>query len=333
MKHVVPFYPIPTPPKEDFFKLGLDITGGEIVPVKGSSLLGVLGKTWGHDVHAHGRGFPFPEACGLFARKGIYTPHNDTLGAHWWTRAVRRFLFNKYAFIAAQTQFGRDSFIDEGINPDRIVVMPTPVDHAFFSKASKREGAAFRKRYKLGKDHIALAVGIRPLKNPLVIAEACEKAGVKAVMLGATREEELRKAWGSARGFEWFLPPEELSEMENVVLPGQLPPQGVRAAMAAADVFVNSSDYECFGLVAYEAASAGVPMCLPDYGSFGVFRECALFHDAMDAGKLAANIKKYLDYPKLGAANAKKAGAIAAGFDYPVVRRQWENFYRRHGFV
>ncbi|MBN3037054.1 MAG: glycosyltransferase, partial [Candidatus Diapherotrites archaeon] len=197
MIHVVPFYPIPVPPKEDFFKLGLDLTGGELVSVKGKSSLSVLMKIWGKDVHAHGRGFPFPEACGWVARKSIYTPHNDTIGSNPLTRFVRRLLFNTYDYIVAQTEYNKEQLVRDGVKEAKILVMPTPVDYTFFASGTKKEGESFRKKHGIKKNEkVAVAVGIRPLKNPLVIAEACERAGFKAVMLGATREEELAKAWG-----------------------------------------------------------------------------------------------------------------------------------------
>jgi len=315
--------------KEDYFKLGADITDGEIFSVKNKNSLRVLLKILGKNVHAHGRGFPFPEACGLFAKKSVYTPHNDLIGSQGWTAAIRRFLFNRYDFITTQTEYGKKKFIEQGIKQDKVVVMPTPVDHSFFSKESKKDCDAFRKEYGLGDEVFALAVGIRPLKNPIVIAEACKKVGIRVVMLGSRRADELENAWGLEKGFEWFLPPKELEEIENVVLTGQLKPEQVRAAFNAASVFVNSSDYECFGLVAYEAASAGIPLCLPSYGSFDNFKDCALFHQCRDVNQLAKNIKRYLENSELTKKNAHGAREVAKKFDYPITHNKWKEFYRK----
>jgi glycosyltransferase involved in cell wall biosynthesis len=109
----------------------------------------------------------------------------------------------------------------------------------------------------------------------------------------------------------------------------------VLAALDAADIYVNSSEDggECFSLVVYEAACAGVPLCLPDFGLFENFSGAALFHKNDNPEQLAKNIRRYLGNPSLGRKNALAARRIAKQFDYPKVRKMYERFYKRIGFI
>jgi glycosyltransferase involved in cell wall biosynthesis len=324
--HLVWHYPVVCQtPKEDFFKICRDAVGGDIVSVKGAGVFSVLKRIWGKEVHAQGRGFPFPEMASLFSKKSIYTPHSNTIGSSKFTRFVRRFIINRYDRIVCQTEYGRKTFIAQGIRKEKITVIPSAVDFGFFSKA--KGGGTFRKKHGLGRKPFALCIGIRPVKNPLTIAKACEKAGVKAVMVGPYTNKQVDSTWKDP-GFDWYLPPAELKGMKNVELVGQLSPEELLSALDAATVFVHSSDYESFGLVVYEAAAAGLPLCLPDFETFDCFRGCALFHKPKDAGQLAENIKKYISDPRLRKSNGRMAQQVAENVDYPHVRRMYSEFYK-----
>jgi len=300
----------------------------QILSVKDNTTLNVIKNILKKDIHAHGRGIPFPELSVFFARKAIYTPYNDTLGQKWRTRLVRRFVFNRYDKICVQTEYGRGLLIKEGIRADKVAVMPMPVDYEYFSKASG--GEVFRKKHNLGKDPFVITVGIRPMKRPDIIAKACEAAGIKAVLVGPYKKSDLKKTW-KGTGFDWYLPPKEILEMENVVLTGQLTGKSMLQALDAATIYAHSSVYEGFGIAVYEGAATGLPMCLPSYGTFDAFRGAALFHDYDDHKKLARNIKRYLDTPGLMEKNGKKSRQIAAKFDYPIVRKKYVDLYKSVG--
>jgi len=326
MKHISWNYPIVCQTeKEDFIKTGKDVGGGEILSVKQLSKLSIIKSIWRQEIHAHGRGFPFPEMASVFAKKSVYSPHNDTIGSSWFTRFTRRFVFNRYDKIIAQTEYGKNRLIESGIQKKKIVVIPAAVDYNFFSNPTG--GKSFRKKYNLGKDPFILAVGIRALKNPMSILRACERTGVKAVMIGPYKKEDLEKTW-KGKGFEWYLPPEELLKSKNVVLPGQLSGKDFLAALDAATVFVNSSDYESFGLAVYEAAASGIPLCLPDQGTFDAFRDCALFHENNNEDQLSNNIKIYINNPMIRRKNTRKAKEIAKNNDYEIIKDKYTKLYK-----
>lgn len=316
-------------PKEDYFELCRDVCRGEFVSVYDSGKLEIMKKIFNKNVHAHGRGFPFPELSAFFAKKSVYTPHNNHLGATTLTRFLRRFIFNRYTWIAAQTDYGKSNYIKQGVNPKKIVVLPIPINYTYFS--NPKGGEKFRKSFGLGKEPFVLCINARKTKNPEVIIDACKRVGVKVVFVGHKTIEEVQP------GFEFLLPDPKVLAMESddVIFTGKLSKEDVLAALDAATIYVNSADDggECFALVVYEAAAAGVPLCLPDFGVFEVFKNAALFHNNHNSAQLATNIQKYLDDPSLREQNAKRAKEIAKKFDYPIVRKMYEDFYKKIGFI
>ncbi len=326
MKHVVPFYPVVCQtPREDFFRIGKDCAGGEIVSVKNYNKFQILKKISGQNVHAHGRGFPFPEACSLFSKKAVYSPHNDTVGSRWWTRFIRRKAFNRYSKIICQTEYGKEHLVGDGINKNKIVVIPNPADYKFFSKP--KGGTKFRKKFGLKKDEkFALSIGIRNLKNPDVIAEACRIAGIRVAMVGPVTKNEVSKTWQGG-GFEWYMPPKSLTSSKNVILTGQINSKELLQAFDAATLFINSSNYENFGVAVYEAASAGLPLCLPNQGTFDVFENSALFHHHKNANALAKNVFKIVNNDSLRKELGKTAKNAASNFDYDIVKKKFREFY------
>ena len=326
MKVVVNFYPIDVAEKEDYLRLGADISKGEIVSKSGGSFH-IINKIFGQFVHAHGRGFPFPELSCLFAKKSIYTPHFNTLGSRWWTKVIRSFIWNRYTKVIAQTAYGKQNYIASGVNPGKIEVLPIPIDYNFWSKP--KGGEAFRKKYKLGKGPFAICTGIRKGKNVDVIAEACKKAGIKLIAVGFKNWKEIRP------GIEFILPPREYMEFDNVIYTGFISNKELLEAFDATSVFINSSEssFECFCLSAYQAAAAGVPLCLPNFGVFESFNDSALFHDNHNSDELAENITTYLKNKKLTKEHTKLAKIVAKSVDYPIVRKMFEKFYKVVGMI
>lgn len=329
MKVVVAFYPIGLRPKDDYLKISADLTGGEIYPVFGKSNGEITKNIIGQKVHAHGRGLPFPEFSCIFAKRKIYTPHFNVVGVSKKSSMLRPRLWNRYEKIIALTNYAKKNFIKEGIRPEKIEVLPLPIDFDYYSKA--KGGEKFRKKFGLEKrEPFVLAAGLRRGKNIDVIARACELAGVKCVMVGWKDKSDVEP------GFEWLLPEDDESlKSDNIIFTGKVSNQEFLQALSAATIYANSSDhtFECFSLTTYQCASAGVPLCLPDFGVFDAFKGSALFHNNKDHKQLASNIKKYLDGGKLRARNSKAAKEVAKKFDYEKVKKLHEEFYERIGYI
>jgi glycosyltransferase involved in cell wall biosynthesis len=329
MKVVVPFYPLYTPTeKEDYFKICADITDGEIISVNKSGKFRLIRKILGQNVHGHGRGFPFPEASCLFAKKSVYTFHNNYIGQKWYARILRKYLFNRYDKIHVHSEFAKRNYMVQGIKEEKLEILPNPIDYDYFSRP--KGGVEFRKRFGIGADELfALTVGTSYHKNPEIMIEACKIAGVKLVVAGFITSCETEQYPGVVPSGDIF------AASENVILTGKLSSEEVLAGYDAATVYVNSSDSdgENFGIAVYEAAAAGVPLCVPDYGTFDIFGDCALFHPNHNPELLAENIRKYFSDPELRKRNSELGKKIAKQFDYGIVRGQYEKLYRDMGII
>ncbi len=333
MKVLVPFYPhYASTEKGDYFKLAVDITNGEVITTEQNNFLQIIKKIWCQDVHGHGRGFPFPLLACFFTRRSVYTFHNNFIGQKWYAIILRRFIFNHYDKIVVQTEWAKQNYIKQGVKPEKIVVIPLPVDYKFFSQ-TKKEGNEFRKKYRLNlHEPFAFSIGTSYHKNPHIIIKACKIAGIKLVIAGYKENFVAKSVY---KGFK--IAPEILDkiDIENVIFTGHLTGEELLKAFDAATVYINSSDEdgEAMGTAVFEAASAGVPLCVPDYGVFDVFKGCALFHKNHNEEQLAENIKKYLSDSELRKNNAEKAKKIASQYDYEIVRKQYENLYKELGII
>jgi glycosyltransferase involved in cell wall biosynthesis len=331
MKVVVPFYPLYVPTeKEDYFKICADAGNGAVFNLAGHSFWETLKTAWSSPVHAHGRGWPFPEGLPFFGGRMIYSFHNNFIGKKKTAIWVRRFLFNRCLAVIVQTEFAKNNYVKQGIDPSKIRLIPHAIDFPYFSKP--RNGAAFRKRMGLGPDEpFAFCVGIRWFKNPGVIIDGCRKAGIRLVMAG------FKNSGDTWKGYEWLMPSLSLEDAEKkgCILAGHLNAEDLLSAYDSATVFVNSSenDGENFGIAVYEAAAAGKALCLPDFGGFDIFKSCARFHPNHDSDKLSNNIRYFVDHPEERKIYGLKAREIAAKFDYPIILNRLKNFYRELGIL
>jgi glycosyltransferase involved in cell wall biosynthesis len=335
VKIVVKFYPLVglqqhMRPKDDYFKICADVTGGEIFPITGKSNMEIIKAISGQKVHAHGRGLPFPETSGIFAKKKVYTAHFNVVGISRKSNFMRARLWNRFDKVIALTDYAKKNFIRGGIDPKKVEVLPLPIDYDHYSNLNG--GEKFRKKFGLDKDEpFVLVVGLRSGKNIDVIARACELSGVKCVMVGPVEKNEVKSEFG------WLLPNEyDLgSKSENVIFTGKLGDQELYQAIDAATIYANSSDhtFECFSLIAHQCAAAGKALCLPDFGVFDKFEGAALFHNNKNPKQLAMNILKYVHDKKLAERNGKKAQSVAKSHDYKNVVKLYERFYNKVGFI
>ncbi|MBU2614763.1 MAG: glycosyltransferase family 4 protein [Elusimicrobia bacterium] len=331
MKVLVPFYPhYASTEKADYFKIAAAITNGEIVTTDKNNFFQLIRKVWGQDVHGHGRGFPFPQIACFFTKKSVYTFHNNFIGQKWHAIILRRFIFNHYDKIIVQSEFARKNYIGQGIKTDKLALIPLPIDYKYYSQ-NKGNGNEFKKRFNIGVgEQFAFSIGTSYHKNPEIIVEACKLANIKLVIAGFKDKMQAKSVYG---GFK--VGKEIAADTDNVIFTGHLRGADFLSAFDAAAIYVNSSDEdgEAMGSAVFEAASAGVALCVPDYGTFDAFKGSALFHKNHDAKALAENIKKYMADPNLRKTNGEKAQKIASNFDYDIVRKQYEDLYKELGII
>jgi len=213
-----------------------------------------------------------------------------------------------------------------GADPDRIELVPSGVDHAFFSPGD-RMGA----RVALGLDDrpTMLFVGrIQPLKG-LTVA-------VRAFALLADRSARLVVVGGPSG-------PDGRAEMDRVLalVDGLavaervtfVPPQPhhlLSSWYRAADVVVVPSRSESFGLVALEAAACGVPVVASAVGGLRTLVEDGVtghLVEGRDPVEFAARVDELLGDPAV-AARMGAAGALSARrYSWPTTAARLRRLY------
>jgi glycogen(starch) synthase len=144
--------------------------------------------------------------------------------------------------------------------------------------------------------------------------------GIRLVIAGSGPYEatlrERARSLGVVRSVRWagFLSDEEL-----------------RALVGAADAVVVPSLYEPFGLVALEAAAAGVPLAVADVGGLRDLVEPGVTgtrFTADDPVALAAAVSELLAHPRTAAAMARTATArVATEFSWRAVAADTAKIY------
>jgi len=197
MKILVPFYPhYASTEKADYFKIAADITGGEIIATDKNGFFSIVRKIRGQDVHGHGRGFPFPQIACFFTRKSVYTFHNNFIGQKWHARVLRRFIFNHYDKIIVQSEFARQNYIKQGIKPEKLSLIPLPIDYKFYSH-NKGDEKAFKQQFKIGENEpFAFSIGTSYHKNPEIIVEACRIAKIRLIIAGYKDKTQAKSIYG-----------------------------------------------------------------------------------------------------------------------------------------
>ncbi len=276
-------------------------------------------------VHAHLRPYP-PSFLMAFCNKPkILSPHTYFLGSNFIARRLSLAAMPKFDRIICFTPYERELYARAGIPEKKLVVLPHPIDHEFYS-AKPRGMAAIRKRLGLKADEfvVVTVANLRRFKRIETLLQAFSLLGKSAKARLVIVGDDLLWREG-APSLEQLI---REFNVKNVIRTGALDPDGVREALSVSDVFVNTSDNEAQGLAAYEAAAAGLPLCLSGVGSFtSVFGELALYHHYTDFEKLAANLRHYYDDRKSAATAGRKLQSFVRQWDFNEIRKRMSSLY------
>jgi glycosyltransferase involved in cell wall biosynthesis len=282
------------------------------------------------------RKFWLYELCALFAGRLLVTPYANVPyfeGDKWYWKFLRGLIFRKAEKIIAITPVSHDGLLKAGIPKEKIEYVHLGVDYDFFSQCPPEDVQAFQKKHKVDGKNFAVCLELREAKQPHVVIPACLKAGVPLVAMGARHPKEL---WGKEQ-HHWMAPGTDPFEKygDKVAFTGRVSNEDLRAAFHGAMMYVNSTimDVETFCIAAYEAAAAGLPLCVPRQPIFDVFRDGSLFHDTNDVDQLAANIARLAGDPALRKILGENNRKTAARFDYKIAQQKWKEMYARTGFI
>jgi glycosyltransferase involved in cell wall biosynthesis len=119
-----------------------------------------------------------------------------------------------------------------------------------------------------------------------------------------------------------------MTQIENVVLTGFVPPEDLPKLYRGADVFVMGSKYEGFGLPLLEAMSCGCPVVCSNGGSLAeVAAEGAILVDPDDALQMGRAIANLLRNPGERELLAERAKLRAADFSWQKAAAQTLSVY------
>ena len=113
----------------------------------------------------------------------------------------------------------------------------------------------------------------------------------------------------------------------RVSVPGAVPKTGVPKALNSGDIFLNTTNYESFGVSVMEAAACGLCIVSTNVGELPLLWNDG--HEALlvqpdDSKAMAAAVRRILREPSLAERLSRNARAKAEQFDWSVILPQWE---------
>ncbi|HID56525.1 TPA: glycosyltransferase [Candidatus Poribacteria bacterium] len=227
----------------------------------------------------------------------VHTEHSRLPQHEKRLRSIEKALSLKASKIVAVSKCVADQLINEqGIRPDKVMIIPNGVDVDLFAKA--RQGRDdVRKELGIGDGEIVIGtVGrLAAVKDyaTLIQAFALVKAGeektVKLLMVGDGPEREKLERTA-----------DEIGVREHVIFLGMR--DDVPELMAAMDIFALSSIDEGLPLAILEAMSAGLPIVATEVGGIPEAVEHGLngfLLPPRSPQRMAIALQKLIDEPEL----------------------------------
>ncbi|MBI3037330.1 glycosyltransferase family 4 protein [Candidatus Woesearchaeota archaeon] len=364
---LVPFYPtaLELHPKEDYFLMPADIMrdkGFEVefvtlrntaptpeykssadniapefevvkgYPVKrfGSmlSLFGYMRKQKGAIVQVHLRPYPPSQFAPFFVpqRKALRA-FTYLLGSNKIVEILTKLSVPRYDVVFCCTPYEIDIYRKAGVKEERIRHVPLSIDYECFSARPNDVKAVAEKFGYADSEFVVISIAqIRRHKRFDDVMRA-----LKIV------REKIPSAKFLAVGDDWLprqgLPDimaaaESIGVKDSVIWTGFQDMKTVRALLHGSTAFVHGADNEYQGLVSYEAAAAGVPLCLSNIGTHAsVFGDYALYHEVTDHATLAKNLLRYYEDRALVKRNTSFLKEKMKDWDYGVIRKKMGDAY------
>jgi D-inositol-3-phosphate glycosyltransferase len=210
--------------------------------------------------------------------------------------------------------------IDAGVPRERVHYIPHGVDLTRFHPPAPGERAAIRTAEGLPLDRpIVLSVGrLSREKGVLDLLEAWRLLNDPRALLLLVGPAMPGHAWDAGPAVEAFVATHQLRDHVRVYGPSPDPARLHRAA----DLFVQPSHFEAFGISVIEAMASGVPVVASAVGGlrdFLVDGSNALLHPPRAPEALAAALRRALDDGALRSALAAAATQTVQRFDERVL--------------
>lgn len=138
-------------------------------------------------------------------------------------------------------------------DPAKIFVTPLAVDDDYRKIPSAKKLAEVKEKYRLPEKFVlTLAAGPNPNKNLPSLAEVTDRLGIPLVIVGKGLLQEVVKPVEAE-----LIDLVRLQVYNHVLYPGFVPNEDFNAMLHLADIYVQPSYYEGFGLPLLEAMTTG----------------------------------------------------------------------------
>lgn len=271
-------------------------------------------------VHTHNTA---PQLFGAIAsmfcrKKWITTEHTTTSHRRvWWFRPIERWMYRRYATVVAISE-GAAAAVREvtGKKGPEIRVIPNGVDLTRYEQASSLDRATIGRSLRDKK--VILMVGrLSYQKDQATIIRAMTKLpeNVELWLAGNGETEAALKTLALETGVS-----------DRVCFLGMR--TDVPALLKAADIVVQSSHIEGFGLAAVEAMAAGKPVIASDIpGLHDVVGGAGLLFEHGNDSILAESIARLLNDEKLYKVLAEKGKQCAKRYGINRMTEMYLNVY------
>ena len=191
----------------------------------------------------------------------LFPEHHKRLNFWYLSATMPLFCRRANAIIAVSQSTKQDLIRHYGIEADKItVVHEAAAPH--FSPQPAEKVAAVRHKYGLPDRYILRVGTLEPRKNLVRVLEALHRLRQRGQVLPLVLVGS--KGWLYEGFFQRLA---ELQMSDQIILPGYIPDSELPAVVSGAEMLVEASLYEGFGLPALEAMACGTPVVCSTAGS------------------------------------------------------------------
>ncbi len=279
-------------------------------------------------LQVHLRPYPPSQFASFVApQKKALRPFTYLLGSNKLIQILTKLAMPRYDLIQCVTPYEIGIYKSAGVPENKMRWIPLSIDYPFFSEKPKNTKEVAEKWGYADSEFVIISIAqIRFHKRFDDVMRA-----LKII------REKIPSAKFLAVGEDW-LPRQNLPDIhqmaksigveDSVVITGFHPPEMVASFIHGSHAFVHGADNEYQGLVTYESAAAGKPLCLSSIGTHtSVFGENALYHEVTDHKKLAENLLRYYEDGSLRQEHAAKNKRMVQDWDYEVIRKKMSDAY------
>ncbi len=279
-------------------------------------------------LQVHLRPYPPSQFASFIApQKKALRPFTYLLGSNKLIQILTKLAMPRYDLIQCVTPYEIDIYKNAGVPEKKMKWIPLSIDYPFFSEEPKNTKDVAEKWGYADSEFVIISIAqIRFHKRFDDVMRA-----LKVI------RERIPSAKFLAVGEDW-LPRQNLPDIhqlaksigveDSVVITGFHPPEMVASFIHGSNAFIHGADNEYQGLVTYESAAAGKPLCLSNIGTHtSVFGENALYHEVTDHRKLAENLLRYYEDDSLRKEHAAKNSKLVQDWDYEVIKKKMSDAY------